>query len=110
VAGEPSAAPRVVKNPPPQGIDIVLVSPLTITITGMSNNRRVSAEGLMASRIAQHLPEYLKMVAYPSTCRVTSHFLQNSSELGFEVVSDPHIAKDTGLLTRTGFLFPISCG
>jgi hypothetical protein len=69
VAGEPSAAPRVVKNLPAKDLDIVLVSPLTITTTGMLNNKRISAEGLMTSRIAQHLLEYLKLVGRPSTCQ-----------------------------------------
>lgn len=62
VAGEPSATPLVLKNPPPQGVDIVLVSPLIITTTGMLNNRRISADSLKSSRIALHLVEYLKLV------------------------------------------------
>jgi len=78
VAGEPSAAPRVVKNPPPKGLDILLVSPLTITTTGKLNNRRVSAEDLITSRIAQNLLEYLKLVAYPSSCQ--QHQLTISQE------------------------------
>jgi len=78
VAGESSAAPRVVKNPPPKGLDILLVSPLAITTTGRLNNRRISADDLMTSRVAQNLLEYLKLVAFPST---RQHQLTISQEL-----------------------------
>ena len=82
VAGEPSAAPRVVKNLPPKGLAIVLVSPLTIRTTGMLNNRKISAEGLMSSCIAQHLLEYLKSVAHPSTCPYQLTFSRIPASLG----------------------------
>jgi hypothetical protein len=69
LAGAPSVTPRVLKNPPPKAVDIVHVSPLTITTAGTLNNTRIPVERLMSSCMAQHLPEYLKLVARPTTCQ-----------------------------------------
>ena len=103
VAGEPSDTPLVKKGPPPQGIAIILVSPLAITISGMLNGTRMLPPQLKSSCIAQHLPEYLRMVTglISVETRRATHRLQNSIELGMETISDPCIAEDTGLLTCT---------
>jgi hypothetical protein len=61
VAGEPSDTLQVIKNSPPD-VDIIPVSPLTISISATLNGRRIPPEQLILSRIAQYLPEYLRTV------------------------------------------------
>ncbi len=71
VAGEPSDTLQIMKNPPPPGVDIILVSPLTITISATLNGTKIPLEQLILSRIAQYLPEYLRMVVIIRTLFLT---------------------------------------
>ena len=96
VAGEPSNTLLVKKRPPPQGIDIILVSPLAITISGMLNGTRILPSQLKSSCIAQHLPEYLRMVTY----LVSSQGHVNSSPSEFQRAWDRN---HFGPLHRRGY-------
>lgn len=83
VAGEPSDTLQIMKISPP-AVDIIPVSPLTISISATLNGRRIPLEQLILSRIAQYLPEYLRTVciirtlAYASTCLLLLRILGNS--------------------------------
>ncbi|KAF8967119.1 hypothetical protein BDZ97DRAFT_567431 [Flammula alnicola] len=96
LVGQRSDIIHRMKQSPPEGVDIILASQLVITISGTLNGARVSPENIMASHIARHLVDYLRM---------------NADKLGINAVSNGHISEDTGLLTLscTGSRpFPIS--
>jgi len=63
VAGEPSEDVCNINASPPQSIAITLTAPLMITISGVLNGKRIPQEKLKESNVAQHLVEYLRVVA-----------------------------------------------
>ncbi|KAF8158220.1 hypothetical protein B0H34DRAFT_807784 [Crassisporium funariophilum] len=97
VANQPSDNLYDVKPTLPEGVDILLVSNLPVTISGILDGTRIMPEILKESRIACHLVEYLQM---------------NAKEIGINAVSDLYISEDTGLVTPVSLTasrrFPLS--